>query len=217
MTEQIVTSENGAGASDRLTTLIRALTLANELPRPDPSQDSLLDATERCVTRYGFRRTSMSDLAREMNIARSTLYRQVDSVDEAILLVMTRVVYRFLDEVGVAMLSGKAWPQLFVETVTRLIELTGKHPVIRRLVEHEPDMVVEILTRDLGHELVRNMAEIGVPVLEAAMANGQMRKVDAQMATAWLARIIIVMILVPPDEDLENMVQFALAGFLPAN
>ena len=67
-------------------------------PRPGPSMARLLDATERCLARYGIRRTSMTDIAREMHVARTTLYRQVSSVEEAVALVASRQLHRFLDD-----------------------------------------------------------------------------------------------------------------------
>lgn len=47
-------------------------------------------AVERCLTRFGVRRTSMTDIARELGVARTTLYRQVGSLEEAISLVTSR-------------------------------------------------------------------------------------------------------------------------------
>src|SRR3954454_2515393 len=67
-------------------------------PRPGPELDPVLDAVERCLIRFGIRRTSMSDIARELGVARTTLYRQVGSLAEAISLVTSRRFHHFLDE-----------------------------------------------------------------------------------------------------------------------
>ena len=75
-------------------------------PRPGPELDPVLDAVERCLTRYGLRRTSMSDIAREMGVARTTLYRQVPSLEHAMALMTSRRFHRFLDKLLDLLLHG---------------------------------------------------------------------------------------------------------------
>jgi len=76
--------------------------------RPDPDLDRVLDAVERCLARFGVRRTSMTDIARELGVARTTLYRQVRSLEEAVSLVASRRFHRFLDELVTLAAGGIA-------------------------------------------------------------------------------------------------------------
>ena len=64
--------------------------LPEGLPLPVPaSLNPVLDAAVDCLARHGLR-TTMSDIAREMGVAPSTVYRKVGSVDHAALLVLAR-------------------------------------------------------------------------------------------------------------------------------
>src|SRR5262245_52382112 len=71
--------------------------LAEQLPGPPPeSLDPVLDATVECVARHGLSKTSLSDIARELGVAPSTVYRKVGSVDNAVALVAAREGHRML-------------------------------------------------------------------------------------------------------------------------
>src|SRR5687768_5373962 len=71
--------------------------LADQLPGPpSASLDPVLDATIECVARHGLSKTSLSDIARELGVAPSTVYRKVGSVDNAVQMVAAREGHRML-------------------------------------------------------------------------------------------------------------------------
>src|SRR3546814_3601207 len=72
--------------------------LTERLPLPpSPSLDPLLDAAVECISRHGLSKTSLSDIAREMGVAPSTVSRKVGSVDNVALLVLGREAHRLLE------------------------------------------------------------------------------------------------------------------------
>src|SRR3546814_6306525 len=76
--------------------------LTERLPLPpSPSLDPLLDAAVECISRHGLSKTSLSDIAREMGVAPSTVSRKVGSVDNVALLVLGREAHRLLETVPV--------------------------------------------------------------------------------------------------------------------
>ncbi|MFD5177553.1 TetR/AcrR family transcriptional regulator [Nocardia sp. NPDC058379] len=205
----------GASGIDRASRMLETLLAMDSIPRPPDSANALIDATERAVARYGFARTSMSDLAREAGVARTTLYRQVDSVDQALALCGARVLYEFLDETGQALLSGEDWQQLLIDTIARVIDVIREHPLVRRMLEHEPEIIGGILTTGLGEQLLARLTDIGVPIVTAAMATQQMRAADPHMTSELLVRTILGLVVIPSNWDVKVMLEFALGPILP--
>ena len=191
-----------------------ALDLFDRLPpRPPAELDRVLDATERCIARFGFERTSMSDLAREMNVARTTLYRQVSSVDEALGLVASRQLHLFVDELA-ALLAGGGGPQTFIEAVVRAVTLAHTHPVTVRILNHEPEMLGALFNRNLA-TYASQVVDVLKPLLSAAMDAGAIKVGDPQLAADLILRLIGGLVLIPPDEDdLERVVEYALLPVL---
>ncbi|WP_067540426.1 TetR/AcrR family transcriptional regulator [Nocardia crassostreae] len=211
MAAKTTTPAKVAATSERAANLLQALLSMESVPRPSDSLNPLLDATERCITRYGFARTSMSDLAREMHVARTTLYRQVDSVDDALLLVGARIVHRFMDEIGLALLNGQDWREMFIDTVVRLITLGREDPITRRIIEHEPETLGAIASSDLGTHTMRRLIDVATPLLTTARLGGD----DPSMAAELLARTILGLLVQPTEHDLTAMVEFSLRPLLP--
>jgi AcrR family transcriptional regulator len=183
-------------------------------PRPDPGLDRLLDGTERCLARYGIRRTSMTDIAREMHVARTTLYRQVSSVEEAVALVASRQLHRVADDL-VAHLSapGGASAEGFVGAVAATVRFARSNPVSRRVLDDEPEILGSLLTRDL-RPYATQVAEALVPMVRSAMDAGLIGGDDPLLVAQWLVRVVTVLVVLPPEDDLDAMVEYALRPLL---
>jgi AcrR family transcriptional regulator len=185
-------------------------------PRPDPELDRVLDAVERCLTRYGLRRTTMSDIAREMGVARTTLYRQVSSLEEATALMSSRRLHRFLDKLLDLSDQGLDADTL-VEVIVRSVRMTLAEPVVQRLLRDEPEILGDLLASGAVAALCQQIAGLLRPVLETAAAGGLIGVADPAMAADWIVRIVFVLTAVPaPDDELEATVRFVLRPMLTA-
>ena len=185
-------------------------------PRPAASLDRMLDATERCLARFGIRRASMTDIAREMHVARTTLYRQVGSVEEAVALMASRQLHRFLDDL-LAVLSrpGGATDSDLVDAIAGAVRFARSHPVSLRLLNDEPEMLGSIVAHDLA-PYAAQVADALAPVLRHAMDGGVIRRADPRLAAQWLVRVVAVLVVLPPEGDLEPMLEYALCPVLQA-
>jgi AcrR family transcriptional regulator len=189
--------------------------LHDRLPaRPGPELDRVLDAVERCIVRYGVDRTSMTDIARELGVARTTLYRQVASLEEALALMSSRRFHRFLDDL-VELAAGGITAELFVEVVVRTVRSALADPIAQRVLQDEPQLVGHYLTSGSLAALAGQIAELITPVVEVAISGGLLRAVDPSAAAQWIVRIVFALCVVPPpDDELEESVRFVLLPML---
>lgn len=183
-------------------------------PRPPPELDRLLDAVERCLARYGVNRTSMTDIAREMGVARTTLYRQVTSIEEALALMSSRRFHRFLDEL-VQMSTQGLTADTFVLVIVRTVRAALADPILQRILRDEPELLGQYLTSGSLAVLAGQITAFITPVLRAAMDSGVIRASDPAMMAGWIVRIVLALGAVPPpDEQLEDTVRFVLQPML---
>jgi len=174
----------------------------------------VLDALERCIVRYGLDRTSMTDIAREMGVARTTLYRQVPSMEDALALMSSRRFHRFLDDL-VQLIATGITPDVFVAVVTRTVRAALADPVARRILHEEPQLVGDYLTSGSLATLAAQITDLIAPVVEAAMRSRLLRSTDARAAAGWIVRIVFALVVVPPpDDELEATVRFVLQPML---
>ena len=189
--------------------------LYDRLPsRPGPELDRMLDALERCLVRYGVERTSMTDIAREMGVARTTLYRQVSSLEEALALMSSRRFHHFLDDL--VELSGQGISaELFVQLIARTVRAALTDPVAQRVLHAEPELVGGYLASGSLAVLAGQIADLIAPVLDAGMHAGLIRRTDPALTAGWVVRIVLALCAVPPpDAVLEETVRFILLPLL---
>ena len=171
---------------------------------------------ERCLTRFGLRRTTMSDIARELGVARTTLYRQVSSLEEATALVSSRRLHRFLDRL-VQLNDQGLDAEGFVGVIAHTIRTTLADPVMQRLLRDEPDVLGRWFADGTVAGLVAQITELLTPVVRQAMGSGRIRAGDPALAAEWIVRTVLVLTAVPTaDEELEATVRFVLLPMLDA-
>jgi AcrR family transcriptional regulator len=61
-------------------------------------RDLILDATDRLLARYGYRKMTMEDLAQEVGIGKGTIYLHFPSKEDVVLSHVDRIVARLKDE-----------------------------------------------------------------------------------------------------------------------
>ena len=183
-------------------------------PRPGPELDRMLDAVERCLARYGVKRTSMTDIARELGVARTTLYRQVASIEEALALMSSRRFHRFLDELFELSSAGLT-AETFVQAIVRTVRSALSDPVAQRVLHDEPELIGQYLANGSLAALAGQIADLLAPVLHAAMNARLLRPSDPTAAAGWIVRIVLALGAVPPpDAALEDTVRFVLLPML---
>ena len=60
----------------------------------EETKDAILDATDRLLARYGYRKMTIEDIAREVGIGKGTIYLHFESKEEIVLSHVDRIVER---------------------------------------------------------------------------------------------------------------------------
>jgi AcrR family transcriptional regulator len=202
----------GAMASDAAEVLALPV-LAERLPLPpDPALDPVLDAAAECLARHGISKTTLSDIAREMGVAPSTVYRKVGSVDHVTMLVFAREAQRFLVRIP-ATLTTAAGPKAITTLMADAITTLAENPVAAKVLRDEGDWMGRMVTRQLDNLLAQGV-EVTAPLLTAAMAAGLVRQQDPQFLAHWLLRIALAVLVAPPPGDLQSALDVLLLPLL---
>ncbi len=66
----------------------------NEATQPKITKDAILDATDRLLARYGYKKMTIDDLAREVGIGKGSVYLHFSSKEEIALTHIDRIIER---------------------------------------------------------------------------------------------------------------------------
>ena len=173
--------------------------LAGSVPAPPASVDPYLDAAVRCFARHGIGRTSVQDIARELRVDRTTVYRQVGNVSSIVRLLAGRELHRFLADLP-SRLSGLRGPEAIVDLLAAAIEFARAHPVLRKVLADEPELIGPFIVAELPL-MIDLMAAAATPLLHAAMEAGELAPRDPDHLAQMLVRVCIPLVLAPPSGD----------------
>jgi AcrR family transcriptional regulator len=179
---------------------------------PGGDLDPYLDAATRCFVRYGVRRTSVQDVADELGVNRTTVYRQVGTINEVVRLLIARDLHRLLGELP-ASLAGTSGPRAVVELMATIVQYASDHPVMAKVLRDEPEVIGPFLASDLPEVIDRVTAAIS-PLLGAAMAADQIARRNPDLLAESLVRLGITLVLAPPSGELETFLAEVLVPTL---
>jgi len=182
-------------------------------PRPDASLDPYLDAVEACVRRYGWSRTSPRDIARELGVERTTVYRHLGGKDAIFRLLIAREVHRLIERSLEVAAKVPAGPGVVVEVLASAVEHVAQNPALSKLLEDDPELVGGFLERGVPDVIERFASTLG-PLLAMQMEAGLVAKRDARVITEWVVRIGLSVLFVPPAGDLRAFLAAVLVPVL---
>jgi AcrR family transcriptional regulator len=144
-------------------------------------EDSLLDAARACVLAVGLRRTTLTDVARRAGVSRMTIYRRWPDMTALVGDLMTRE-WGALTRAAMAAAAGDedavdgrrsagdgSWParRRFVAAIVAATRALRHHPVFRRIVELDPEILLPYLVDRRGRSQDQMLA-----MMAAAIAGG---------------------------------------------
>jgi AcrR family transcriptional regulator len=184
-------------------------------PPPPPPLDPFLDATARCFARYGIRRTSVQDVAQELGVNRTTVYRQVGNIEQQARLLAARDSHRLLSSLP-ARITYPVGPRSVVDLLATLVREARAHPVLAKLLADERDLIGSFVARDVTQLLEQTTAAF-VPLVALALDAGNLAQRDPTVLTQWLVRITASLILIEPPGELEDfLAELLIPALTPA-
>jgi AcrR family transcriptional regulator len=135
---------------------------------PTDGSDQILNAARATVLDFGVRRTTVSEVARRAGLSRMTVYRRYPDGAELMRALMTREFGSLLvraREESSELATGR---ERLVAAAIRTIELLLTHPLMLRLLELDPEMLLPYLTERVGR-----FQELAREAVAAAIVDGQ--------------------------------------------
>jgi AcrR family transcriptional regulator len=157
--------------------------------------EAILAAARRRYARFGPRKTTMAEVAREAGCSRATLYSHFpgkEALYAGLLEDETRAFLRELEAAAHSSTSARRKLRAIVEATLR--NYTSS-PVLGGAVAGDDEMMLERVARPLVAAAEQRVIELLRQVLEEGVAEGSLRSIDAE-AVAYLmyqlGRVLVV-------------------------
>ena len=131
-------------------------------------RDSYLDAARECILDVGWRRTTLTEVARRAGVSRMTIYRAWADMPALLGDLMTREWTGLVT--GQVDLSGEPTPVRIADAMTATVEALRDNELFTRIVELDPELILPYLLSRRGRS-----QELIIGVLAGAVTEGQRR------------------------------------------
>jgi AcrR family transcriptional regulator len=154
-------------------------------------ESRIFDAAEGLFARYGLRKTTIEDIAREAGIGKGTVYNYFPSKEEIFLAVKRHECEQDLDALRTAAAVGTTAAERlvgFVRTrIQRVEQSRGRHRITGELIS---EFVTQPEYEQIRSELRRGEEELLRGIIAAGAASGELSAPDLD-AACWVVRVLI--------------------------
>ena len=137
-------------------------------------EDAYLDAARACILDVGWRRTTLTEVARRAGVSRMTIYRTWSDMPQLLADLMTR---EWGVVVGTAMAADRSEPtpvDRLVGTVVATVRALRENELFVRIVELDPELLLPYLLARRGRSQDAILARL-VTAVRAGQDSGEVR------------------------------------------
>ena len=180
-----------------------------------PQERSVIDATMRCIARWGLAKTTLDDVAREAGCSRATVYRLFPGGKDALVDDVTAAeLGRFFAGLSACLEDAESLEDLLVDGITYSARFVAAHPALQFLLAHEPETILPRICFAPVDRVLATVRDFGAGYLERWVGAEQ-----APRAAEWVARLVLSYTLCPGDDvdlaDEESVRRLVRSFVLP--
>lgn len=183
------------------------------LPPPPPAPlDAYLDAAARCFARHGVGRTSLPDIARELGVSRTTVYRRAGSIGRLASLLLARELHTLLATLP-EIVDGVQGPRSLTHLLAGVVHFCREHPVVAKVLDDEPELIGAFLEQHLP-SVIEQVCVASEPLIANGMDVGLLRRCHPSALAELLVRVLVTCIITPPAADVGAFLEQTLVPLL---
>jgi len=145
---------------------------------PDTTRDVIVEAARRRFLRFGVRKTTMDEVAKEAGCSRTTLYSHFRNKEDLYARLLEQDAEEFIGEASAVLATdGRAG-----EKISRIVEITrhtyARNHVMRLALAGDAEMSLEPVAHAFTREQERRTVALLRQVLDLGVAEGSLRAID---------------------------------------
>jgi AcrR family transcriptional regulator len=179
-----------------------------ELSKREQREQRILDAAIELLQKWGYRKTTLEDIAREAGVAKGTIYLYWPTREKLFMAIIEREQGKLLQEIARRMENDPEGISL-IGLVKHSILATLETPVMRALILQDTNFLGELFIREFNATNAEAQLSAYFAILQRLREIGLIRadieledQVLSTLTTSWGP--LLVNPLLPPEQRLSN-------------
>jgi AcrR family transcriptional regulator len=187
----------------------------------DATRMKLIEGASACFYRYGVNKTTIDDVAREVNLSRRTVYRYFDNKSQLFVAVVNREM-EDLSREGRLIYESSSFGEGLVEVALMMTRQVAESPTLSRLFSvDQAGETFEVLFG--GPEFTSLVERFLAPLMRRAQKRGELRTdISISDGVEWINHLVYSLLSPNPvirrhdDDHVRFMLRtFVLPGLMP--
>ncbi|MFP5328116.1 MAG: TetR/AcrR family transcriptional regulator [Acidimicrobiia bacterium] len=161
----------------------------------------VLDATNRCISRWGVAKTTLEDVAREAGCSRASVYRAFPGGKDALVQrLVQRELTEFFTRIDSRLAAAGSLEDLVVSGIVEASTAVLDHVALQYLLQFEPEAILPHVSFTRFDEVLATATDFAAPHLERWLDPQQARR-----SAEWVTRVVVSYVMCPsPGVDLRD-------------
>ncbi len=157
-------------------------------PNGGARRDQILDASRSLFSHYGYKKTTVDDIARAAGVTKPTIYAYFKNKEDILLSLIGREASHVL-ETGMKSAGGEASaPERLAAMFLSVDSLLDEDPFLQGIVNRDPDVLTPEVVR-VAFDFEKRVMSAIASILKEGMEEGVFRKTDPEMMAYALVRL----------------------------
>jgi len=184
-------------------------------------EQRVVDATLRCIARWGIGKTTLDDVAREASCSRATIYRLFPGGKDALLEAVNRSeLHRFFGGLARTFEEAATLEDLLVGGMVFAARALAGHDALQFVLAYEPEVVLPKVAFRQADRVLTTISTFAAPYLAVYVGTA-----EAPRVAEWVTRLVLTYTLAPADgvdvgdeESVRRLVRtYVLPGLVPSS
>lgn len=160
------------------------------------TEQRILDATERCMSRFGLRRFSMADVGREAGLSRGSVYLYFGDRPSLVDACLATMAKRFVASSEGVVRRRRTLADQVAEAAV-FIRQHQRDGVLSPPLRGEGENLVATLMTAQTERLLEEWVDFWAPFLAAAEGRGEIRRTERRQSGEWIVRLLLSFAVMP--------------------
>ena len=98
------------------------------------TEEAVIDSASRCFTRYGYKKTSMDDVASRARVAKGTVYLYCDSKQDLFIRAVERELRAWIEDLSSFIDPDRPADEILADMAQRDAAFVEQHPLVADLL-----------------------------------------------------------------------------------